>query len=306
MVTGGPELLHQLVHELRSLGREAYIAYYPFDQEFSCPLPYRKYDVQQSKIVDDNNTFILLPEVATHLVRRIKKARVGIWWLSVDNYFPIMHNSKLKDIYSRYISLVLGRLPMKSMKGILHFAQSDYAFHFLKEAGIYSVPLSDYLSHDHLVDAYNGDGSDKSDIIVFNPKKGRNKTKHLLKRYPNFSFAPIENMTQIQVSKLLKTAKIYMDFGHHPGKDRLPREAAVAGCCVITGRKGSANYFKDMPIPSKYKLDDGSKEYIEKFGALATSIFSDYSGHSIEFSHYRDHILQEQVEFKLQVSAIFT
>jgi len=35
--------------------------------------------------------------------------------------------------------------------------------------------------------------------------------------------------------------QVYIDFGHHPGQDRLPREAVQCGCVVITGKRGSGN-----------------------------------------------------------------
>ena len=35
--------------------------------------------------------------------------------------------------------------------------------------------------------------------------------------------------------------QVYIDFGHHPGQDRLPREAVQCGCVVITGTRGSGN-----------------------------------------------------------------
>ena len=30
--------------------------------------------------------------------------------------------------------------------------------------------------------------------------------------------------------------KLYIDFGGFPGKDRLPREAVMHDCCIITGK----------------------------------------------------------------------
>ena len=96
-VTGGPELLHQLVDALRKIGRDASIAYYPFNQSFSCPEPYKKYDAPQVNLLDNNDVFIIVPESATWIIKNIKNARVGIWWLSVDNYFLAKHQSRLKD-----------------------------------------------------------------------------------------------------------------------------------------------------------------------------------------------------------------
>ena len=46
----------------------------------------------------------------------------------------------------------------------------------------------------------------------------------------------------------------YIDFGPHPGMDRLPREAALAGCVVITNCEGAANFQEDLPLPSEFKF----------------------------------------------------
>ena len=74
----------------------------------------------------------------------------------------------------------------------------------------------------------------------------------------------------------------YIDFGPHPGMDRLPREAALAGCIVLTNREGAANFAKDVPLPEEFKFskfdvdviygmlkdccckDDNHQKYVEK------------------------------------------
>lgn len=304
-VTGGPELLHQLVHELRSIGREAYISYYPFEQDFSCPKAYQKYDAPQRKIEDDKDSFVVIPEAATWIARDIKKAKIGIWWLSVDNYLQAKHQSKIKDLYKRYKSLLRSRLPLYRLRNSLHFTQSYYAKNFLKKSGVSSCDLSDYLGEDHLKYPFNGDASNKQNIVAYNPKKGQRQTKKLMERYPDIRFLPIANMTPMQVRELLQKAKVYIDFGHHPGKDRPPREAAMAGCCIITGIKGSANFYNDVPIPSKYKLNDTNDSYLENFEALVSDIFQNFDENSKEFTEYRDFILNEPELFRNQVKSIF-
>lgn len=304
-ITGGPELLHQLVDELRNHGRDACIVYYPFDRIFACPEPYTKYNAPQGRFIDDDKNFIIVPETATAIAKGIKNARVGIWWLSVDNYLLAMHQSRLKDIYLRYKSLIRHRMPLRSMRNFIHFTQSYYAAHFLNTAGITSISLTDYLSREHLTHTYSGDSSSKEDIIVYNSKKGQRQTSALMKHYPNFRFVPILNMTPNQVAELLQKAKVYVDFGHHPGKDRPPREAAMAGCCVITGRKGSAKFHEDIPIPEKYKLNDYGSAYLKTFGPLVTRIYKNFDEYVVDFQPYRDRIIHEGEIFKKQVKEIF-
>lgn len=304
-ITGGPELLHQLVDELRNIGREAYIAYYPFDHTYECPELYKKYDAPQDNLIDNDKTFIIIPETATTIARGINNARIGVWWLSVDNYLLARHQSMLKDIYWRYTSLISHRMPLNRMRKYVHFTQSSYAEHFLKKAGIASISLNDYLSKEHLALPYRGNSSGKQDIVVYNPKKGQRQIQMLIKHYPNICFIPIQNMTPNQVAELLRKAKIYIDFGHHPGKDRPPREAAIAGCCVITGRKGSAKYIEDIPISQKYKLNDITSDYIKTFGPLVNNIFINFDVCSVDFQFYREQIIREHELFKIQVKNIF-
>ena len=72
----------------------------------------------------------------------------------------------------------------------------------------------------------------------------------------DIKWIPIIRLRADQVALLMCIAKVYIDFGPHPGKDRIPREAAVCGCCIITNREGSAEYSEDVGIPEEYKLFD--------------------------------------------------
>ena len=304
-ITGGPELLHQLVHELRAIGRDAHISYYPFEENFDCPEPYKKYNAPQGPLIDEVDTFVLVPETATWIIKRLTKARVGVWWLSVDNYLRVTHQSKLGDLYLQFKGLIRGRMPLSRMRRLVHFTQSHYAEVFLAKTKISSTPLTDYLGLDHLTQSFTADTASKENVVAFNPKKGQKETRSLMRAFPNIQFVPIQNMTPKQVSETLRHAKIYVDFGHHPGKDRPPREAAMAGCCVITGRKGSARYYEDVPISDKYKLDDSREEYIREFGILANQLFKDFDTHSKDFDEYRARINMETDIFKQQVKDIF-
>lgn len=303
LVTGGAELLHQLVDTLREMGHEANIAYYPFDKSFSCPETYKKYNSPQIDFNKVSDAFYIVPETATWILKRIPHTNAAVWWLSVDNYYFISHQSWFVDSYNRYKSLLRCRLPLNRLKIYKHFVQSKYAEDFLTKAGISSLPLSDYLSVEHIM--RRDMKMQRRDIIAYNPKKGQKQTKKLLKNYPNIEFVPIENMTSQQVTNLLASAKIYIDFGHHPGKDRLPREAVMAGCCIITGRQGSANYFEDVSIPDVYKLNDNNYAYLQEFGPLVKSIFENHKYHSELFNSYRDKIIMEPAIFTQQITSIF-
>lgn len=302
-VTGGPELLHQLVDTLRQHGHLAYIAYFPFNVLFTCPEVYKKYNAPQIKLSNIHSAFYIVPETAVWILKRIHHTKAAVWWLSVDNYFYATHQSLVRDLYMRYRSLLGLRLPLYRLRKYKHFVQSKYAEDFLAKAGISSASLSDYLGSEHLQPRV--ENLQRKNIIVYNPQKGQKQTRKIRDINPDIEFVPIENLTPHQVAVLFESAKLYVDFGCHPGKDRLPREAAMAGCCVITGRQGSAKYFEDVSIPDKYKLDDVSEGYLTAFRPLVKDIFANYEHHVSQFSYYREKILFEPTTFIQQIESIF-
>ena len=108
-------------------------------------------------------------------------------------------------------------------------------------------------------------------------------------------------MTPDQVNSLLGSVKVYIDFGEHPGKDRFPREAAMAGCCIVTGKQGSAGNDIDIAIPRKYKIDERESDFIKSFKTIINSIFIDLDGSQKEFEIYRKKIQEEPADFKRDV-----
>ena len=302
-VTGGPELLHQLVHELRKNGADASISYYPFECSFNTPKEYLAYDAPNKPFTDSENQIVVIPEVATYTLRAMKKSEPVIWWLSVDNYSWKKGESKLSDAISVALSLIKGqRVPFYKLRKFKHMAQSHYAMHYLRRKGVSSEILTDYLNSDHLTPRQSGR---RENLIAFNPKKGRKVTNFLRERYSDLCFVPIQNMTRSEVADLLGTAKVFIDFGNHPGKDRLPREAAMAGCCVVTGLKGSAAFEEDVSLPMEYKFDESRADFPEKWRSTIDRIFNNFEHCSRSYDDYRDQILKEPSEFRAQVLKIF-
>lgn len=303
--TGGPELLHQLVYQLELNGKNSYICYYPFDKRHIIHNEYLKYKTPVCDFKDDGDTFFIIPESATFITKMITRSRYSIWWLSVDNYFRVKGDSLLRDFIYTYLSLLRSRVPIKNLENALHFTQSEYAKKFLKLSGMDSSMLTDYLGLEHTLKERFIDLKNKKDIIVYNPKKGVKTTRELVKYFKKFNFIPIQDMSSIEVASLLESAKIYIDFGSHPGKDRLPREAALSGCCIITNTKGSAENSVDICISKKYKLDEKSDLFYDKFDLIIEGIFTNFVIHSKDFDKYRLRIASEEKTFQAQVKKIF-
>jgi len=301
-VTGGSELVHQLSHELTALNFNSSVAYYPFTEKFLIPEEYKIYDVKQSAFNDSDENIVILPEVATKFAWKIKHAKIAIWWLSVDNYYRRKGDNKIKDNIKYFKDLLRFRLmPMKFMKNYFHFVQSIYAKNHLKDHGLESHFLSDYLNPVH----FNKSSRAKEDLILYNPVKGERITKKLISMNKDFKFIPLRNLSNKQVQDLFKRAKLYIDFGNHPGKDRMPREAVMANCAIITGKKGSARNDIDVPIPKKYKFNDDMQIDNNLFRATVLDIFLNYEKNISNFSKYKVIIENEHAVFKTQVNSIF-
>lgn len=306
VVTGGPELLHQFVSNLRSKSVDARILYYPFSKDNKTPQPYEKYDIELATPCDCKEAIVVLPEVATKYAYKLDSSEVVIWWLSVDNYYkayPKSWSDKIKALLKKVLYRDINYLTLDEIKSLnsLHLTQSHYGYLFLKQQGISNITkVGDYLNEEHLNKRV--DKNKKENIVCYNPKKGRETTNLLISSMPNVRFVPIENMTATQVSELLSRSKLYIDFGEHPGKDRIPREAAMAGCVVVTGRKGSADNSVDIPVSHKYKIEEKDPFFIDKMADTITSIFENYDDVYDDFEDYRVRIAKEKEEFDREVN----
>ena len=190
-VTGGSELIHQFCHELNSLNKQSFVCYYPFEKKYNIPKEYLIYNVSQSRLVDSEDTLIILPEVATKFAWIIKKSSVGIWWLSIDNYYRKKGDNLLKDKIKYFKDLLRFRLmPISLMRNFLHFAQSQYAYLHLDKLKLNPRFLSDYLNPIH----FNDTLMSKENIILYNPVKGRTITDSLIKKYRSLKFIPLEKL----------------------------------------------------------------------------------------------------------------
>jgi len=302
--SGGPELLHQLGSHLRRRGVDVEMYYIPFDTEDPVPEPYRKYHLPVSEgIYDRPENILIMPEtVQLFPVDRIRRV---FWWLSVDNWLSHVIKSLAQELEGDLLARPMPQYYLfQSDISLTHWVQSEYARQFLLVNGVPEKKIhrvSDYLNPVFLKQSEKG-GTARRDIVAYNPLKGEAFTRALTAAAPDIDWRPIENMTAAEVRDLLGTAKVYIDFGNHPGKDRIPREAAVSGCCVVTGRLGAAANAIDVPIPDEFKFD-GWEEDIPAILARIRQLLSHYEEESPKFEAYRRMIRQEPAQFAKDVDA---
>jgi hypothetical protein len=307
-VTGGPEALHQLVAHMNSLELPAYMCYLPFNKTAEAPNPYKHYKTLSAPYEDSIGNLIVFPEVDPMPALKVQNAQAALWWLSLENFLERRHVSPMYDKI-RYLKRVIQRRRpwggAQGLKKLLHFSQTEHSSQYLRSCGITPVPLIDSINEDFLTGRYLDRIDHKQDIILYNPTKGWRVTSKLIRTFPDWKFEPLKGLNREQLSNKLYQAKLYIDFGHHPGRDRMPREAAMHGCCLITGQLGSAGNAIDLPIPSVYKLDSNSSQFIESFGKITSQIFTDFSQHYAAFDPYRKWLQDEPRIFKEQIKNYF-
>lgn len=318
--TGGPEALHQLAYKLLSLGFNAQMYYLPESTNNPVHHNYKEYNIPIAKsVIDDLQNVLIVPEVYPNYMHNYVAIQKVLWWLSVDNYFfhvkSISNFCKLRSVVVKTVGILTDRFTFLKRFRVLdsrwlqeeyvHLAQSMYAKTFLHEMGVVHVRLlSDFL-HGNFQKVAGVDLSMKENIVVFNPKKGKAFTQRLIKYVKNVTFVPIVNMSREEVIALLARAKVYIDFGNHPGKDRIPREAALLGCCIITNRRGSAAFWEDVPIQDAFKIES-SVANLGKIEQRILDCFNDFERNYREFQSYRKHILVQEQIFEAEIKSIFS
>ncbi|MCR5303678.1 MAG: hypothetical protein K6E33_03875, partial [Lachnospiraceae bacterium] len=309
--TGGPELLHQLVYWLNHYFGNAVIAYLDYGEEKRAKVPFSHPEFFHyvcgsaelfEEIEDSPENVLVVPEGWSLTCTKVKNMKQMFWWLSVDNFIASVTYGGQDD--QENTKKVLNMLENVID---LHLVQSEYAGDYIRKNGFPDDRieyLSDYINQTYLDNADTALECPKEDIVLYNPKKGFDFVEKVMKVSPDLQWRAIEKMTTIQVGELMRKAKVYIDFGNHPGKDRIPREAAVSGCIVITGRKGSAAYFEDVPIPEKYKIaeEEGSAE---KVAHVIRQSIKDYDTLIHDFDDYRARILSEKERFIKDAIRIF-
>lgn len=300
--TGGPELLHQLGKRLRAAGLDARMYYHPADHPNPVHSNYVEYQLPyETELIDAVENWLIVPEIFTHELFRFQKIRKAVWWLSVDNYFWHLRGWRFLN-YAQF--RWLGRqnywgFDARLRKVDLHLVQSTYAAAVLSKHGIENAAfLSDYLHQSFL--EIQTDLALKKPWVAYNPKKGKHFTQTLLKNMPDVTFVRLENMSRTEMVEALQRCKLYIDFGQHPGKDRIPREAAVLGCCVLVNRKGAAGNEVDMPFDVAYKLP----ENVQLVAGKVREILTNFEAHQKHFHGYIADIKQQEERFDAEVAAL--
>jgi hypothetical protein len=316
--TGGPEALHQLGYHIACHGGTARMVYYdvPFSTEgnvFRCgegPFPLVEYFAQyQPQVLRETsvgpNTLLVFPEPLSKSASTFggDHCQRALWWLSVDNAI-IGNPGLLNEEY---------RQTFFANRSLFHLYQSEYARTILMNHKAQQLlPLYDYTDPQFICRSSAMSGKmpieDRNNNVCYFPTKGQELAErfmaHSMSLRHKTEFVAIRDMTKAQVRDALFQARVYIDFGHHPGKDRVPREAAIAGAVVLLHATGAANYYGDHPLLPEYHFTQDDV-LAGRLHQRLDDILDDPDAHFAAQRLYRQNILLEREQFDMQVRSFF-
>lgn len=307
VVTGGPEAIHQLSDAIIGLGGEAIIAYYGNqvglsieDSAVTCtftgnptPSAYRDYRaIVAARIPLTKDSLVIYPESILAWLNSPRLFHRGIWWVSVDNAIvkapQLAYDSHRNDFLSR--------------SDVIHFFQSEYAHDFLRKGRARRLyPLADYINQRFL---NTGKNATREQAISYFPRKGGALASVFFDSHPELNRLPIENMPQEAVHDALRQSQIFIDFGHHPGKDSVPREAALSGNIVFLHERGAAAFYLDHPLDRFFLFTSADISNGSLYNRVKEAL-ADPDAHFAAQSIYHSRIFIEREEFLNQVKMNF-
>lgn len=292
VVTGGPEALHQLGSMIRQLKGRAFMVY--GDECLPADHPvieaYGGYFVPQRPNActagQKARALVVIPEIWAG--DACLYSRSAVYWLSVDTAIAWNPMLGARGGRAHYFA---------TTRDVLHLAQSHYALHWLHANGARRVlPVFDYVTP---WDVPSGLVRDRVAVL---PTRNPEALAELRRLAPDLPWVEIRGMTKREVAKALASSIVYVDLGHHPGKDRVPREAASLGAVVLLNRAGAALHYADHPLDDVHLIDAGDLPAVV---ALIRGVLADYRSHYLAQAPYRARVEVERDEFVEQVRAAF-
>lgn len=317
--TGGPEALHQLVDMLRELGQDAYLVPHPHTAHNPRVEQYGIYNAPEApEIIDAPGNTVVYPETYVYEMSGVKHARRMCWWLSIDNSLTFMAErlwqrntsglvSKAREVAVPFARMWKNRVnpaALRNDRDVIHLVQSSYAWAFIATRfDVVPSLVSDYTPTDEF--QAGTDVRRNPSQVAYNPAKG-GKIIEAVKAIcpPSIEWRPIVGMTRAQVVSTLQGCGVYLDLGHHPGKDRMPREATLSGALTVVARRGSGAFFADVPIPWEHKVTPDHEEVRTAAGMLP-QLIENLDAEVAKQDTYREAILNERSRFKREVEDVF-
>jgi hypothetical protein len=277
--SGGPEALHQLCQISNELGHDTSILYDTAPHQklvtfFGDTYPLAKRTLHAE---DDPHTIVVVPEtyrLDTGNAALFPTSTIVVWWLSLDLGRPQLAHFLQYHLNTYFV------------------CQSNYA---MRAVGSLCRNTSFMLTD--FVRPIDFPPCIKQDIVIYHARKDHATPAICLQH--DITCKAIHQVDAEESQRMMHGAKVYCDLGSHPGKDRMPREAAMHGCVVITGKHGSASNDIDVPINNK-------SDNVDEIVALIKNALSNYESEFASQAPYRAWICNERVRFTTEIAQLIS
>jgi hypothetical protein len=303
---------------LRELGQDAYLVPHPHTVHNDRVEQYEVYDAPEAPaIIDAPENVVVYPETYVYEMSGVKLARRMCWWLSIDNSLTFMaermwHRSQATPLEkARQVAVPYARMwknrvnpgMLRKDRDVVHLVQSSYAWAFVATRfDVVPSLVSDYTPNAEFQGAL--EVPRHRQLVTYNPAKGGHIIEAVKAQCPSsIEWRPIVGMTRAEVVATLQSCGVYLDLGHHPGKDRMPREAALSGALSVVARRGSGAFFADVPVPWEHKITPGDGEVTA--AAMLPRLIDNFDAEVAKQDGYRATILNERSRFKNEVEDVF-
>ncbi|SHL87064.1 hypothetical protein SAMN05720764_1304 [Fibrobacter sp. UWH5] len=336
MKSGGVDALHQLVFYLNYININSAIVYIKnnFDKKNIAVLdrykPYVQNFLVEDDIIDSSENAVVITESFTKVRCKFKNAKIFIWWLGINQnltytfwkklcFFMTIPLRMIKnwDYYKNNVLSVISNVLDKEIYPfneesplITHMCASFHAYDYVLQKSKNEVvlciePISKLFLEHYFLEKNSVQKSNRENVVLYNPSRNYNDVIKLLSETDaTLKFVPLQGYNQQQLIEKYKTSKLYIDFGAFPGAERIPKEAVLFGCAVITGRLGSSNYYGDVPIPDEYKFKN-PKASINDIIVKIHHIFDNFEYVYSDFDEYRNTVLNLEENFVKSLKKIF-
>ena len=292
--TGGTESIHQLVSAMnRVKDVHARILYTNWNRkDTSQPKEYVHYECEYiTEFPSDFKGCVIFPEVYGNdaVKPQYKDCVVAMNWAGVDVYDWNVPKEK-RGIYLQ-------------RKDMIHIARSKYAMDTLTKKGLKPIEVACTVS-DEFFEPYEEEPRWNTVLyngVGFKLTPFQKAVIEMCKAQYHIKFLPLINFKRPKLIEIMRRSKLYIDFGEFSGRERLPREAALCGCCVLTSNLGAAGYFEDVAISDRYKFDDTQlAEAVERI----REIIRNYPTIKTDFDEYRISLCKDREIYPKQVKEL--
>jgi hypothetical protein len=315
VISGGVNSLHNLCSHLVKSGFQAGMVYHSVN-----PLIINHHQIQSYAVPvfeypeDDPENLLIVSETEIAYLHRFPDIRKMVYWLGLNYFFskppyrwPFNYKLLRKAIrcrnYYGYSAGIHENLKRKLSwwakndpglwgNGILHLSNSFYVAECLQKKGATRV----YVLHNPVRNEYYTEHKsfyNKKRKIVFGQKTPRILI-FLCRMLFNAQIVRLKHLPPETVKQHMLEAMVFAEFGYHSGRDRMPREAVLLGCIILTNTRGSAAFHQDIPIPSSYKIPD--KLFL--YPAIIKRIAHCLNNYENCFRDFRPYVIALEKEYK--------